>query len=256
MKVDKDYLLNHQYHTADNLQSRIQLHRFGTNKEPFWPWVANKYPFTAGNKILEVGCGPGNFWLDEINTLPQNCDITLTDFSPGMISVAQKNLAHLSQFHFATADIEHLSYSDQSYDAVLAHFMIYHANRPTTALSEINRVLKNTGFAGILLPSHANMEKLFNLIQCENPIQALKFPSETAIDVLPQYFSNITQYVYKDELILTEVDPIIQYVQSFSKMNEKSEVFYSNARQLITTYIKQHGCLSLTTNQYLFIAHK
>ncbi len=256
MRVDKDYLLNHQYHTADNLQSRIQLHRFGTNQEPFWPWIANKYPIKSGDKILEVGCGPGTFWLDVINTMPQNCEITLTDFSPGMIEAAKKNLAQFSQFHFETADVEHLSYADQSFDVALAHFMIYHADQPIAALQEIKRVLKNSGFAGILLPSHTNMEKLFNIIQCENPIQALKFSAEIAIDVIPQYFSAINHYIHKDELKLTEVDPIITYVQSLSKMNEKSEEFYTNARQLLTNYIKQQGSLTIATTQHLFIAYK
>lgn len=254
MRVDKEYLLNHQYHTADNLQARIQLHRYGRNKEPFWPWVVDKYPFKVGNKILEVGCGPGTFWLDVINTIPRDCEISLTDFSAGMIETAKKNLLTLPQFHFEIADIDQLTYANQSFDVVLAHFMIYHANQPQVALSEIKRVLINTGFTGILLSSRTNMQKLFDLIQCENPIQALKFSAEMAIDILPQYFSTIKHYIYHNELILTDVNPIIEYVKSFSKMNEEGEEFYTHIKDILSNYINQNGSLSLTTSHHLFVA--
>lgn len=253
MRIDKEYLLNHQYHIADNLQARIQLHRYGTNKEPFWSWVANKYPFRSGDKILEVGCGLGTFWLDVINKIPQDCEITLTDFSSGMIETAKKNLAMYAQFNFEIADIDNLAYANQSFDVVLAHFMIYHANQPLVALHEIKRVLKQNGFAGILLSSKMNMQKLFDLIECENPIQALKFTAEIAKDILPDYFTTINHYVYHNELILTEVDDIIKYVKSFSKMNEINDNFYTYMNDVLINYIKQYGNLSLDIRQHLFV---
>ena len=256
MRVNKDYLKAHQYKTADNFKTRVNLHRHGTNKEPFWPWVRDKYPILAGAKILEVGCGLGTFWQEVINTLPKDCDILLTDFSEGMLTTTRETLAPLNQpqIHFETADVEHLPYSSKSFDVVLAHFMLYHADSPTKALGEIKRVLKDSGgFVGIVLPSGENMQKLFDLLGCENPTQARNFSAEMALEVLPKFFTNIQQYIHRNTLKLTEVELIINYVRSLSTMAEKPKEFYETNRKILAEIIAKEGCLSLPTQQYVFV---
>ena len=92
IRVNKKYLVDKQYRTADNFKIRSNLHRYGINKTPFWPWVRDKYPIFPGNKILEVGCGLGTFWKEVYQTIPKTCEITLSDISPGMITASQETL--------------------------------------------------------------------------------------------------------------------------------------------------------------------
>lgn len=253
MHVNKQYLKDHQYQNADNLLARRAIFKFGTNPESLWNWFARQYSIPSKSKILEVGCGQGAFWQEAINTTPKDCDVTLTDFSTGMLGNAKNNLKDVFKFKFEVADVENLPYESQSFDIIFAHLMLYHANSPEVALQEIRRVLKNRGFCGILLSSKNNMSSLFALLGCENPRQANRFSAEIAADVLPKYFTHIKEYVYQNTLKVTEVEPIIDYVRSFSSMDQKEEEFYSNCRRILTENIKDKGFLSFETPRCLFI---
>ena len=51
-------------------------------------------------RVLECGCGPGWLWRDKVERVPENCQVTLTDLSPGMVAEAEAALAeYSSQFY-------------------------------------------------------------------------------------------------------------------------------------------------------------
>lgn len=254
MHINKEYLKNQQYRDASNLAARRALFQYGTNAESLWHWVCKQYSIQAGSKILEVGCGSGEFWREAIKVFPDNCAITLTDLSSGMLESVQKNLPQLANCQFEVADVEHLAYGNCSFDVVFAHLMLYHTASPECALAEIKRVLKKSGFAGILLSGEDNMQPLFTLLSCENPRQAQRFSAEMAINVLPEYFSDIKQHVYQNTLRITEVEPLIAYVRSLSKMDEKGDSFYAHCRAILTKQIKDKSYIELPTSRHLFIA--
>src|ERR1700722_13084509 len=188
MLINKQYLKDHQYQNANKLTSRRQLWDFGTNPESLWNWVIKHYAFEPNSKILEVGCGSGNFWQIATKVLPESCNVTLTDFSEGMLKNTKENLKDIYNFKFEVADVEHLPYENKSFDMVIAHLVLYHANSPECALEEIKRVLKVSGFAGILVSGKDTMSSLFKLLKCENPRQSIRFSAETATEILPTYF--------------------------------------------------------------------
>lgn len=62
---DPEYLLNQQYHNADKLNARIRLHaEFSTNPYGWLQWVFDHFDLPKYARILELGCGPGNLWLE------------------------------------------------------------------------------------------------------------------------------------------------------------------------------------------------
>lgn len=254
MQINKDYLKKHQYKNADNLATRRDLFRYSTNSEPFWQWVTKQYSIKPKSKILEVGCGSGEFWYEAVKIFPKDYNIVLTDLSPGMLGTTQKNLAHLLNCQFEVVDVECLPYKDQSFDVVFAHLMLYHTASKKDALKEIKRVLTDDGFVGILLSGENNMQSLFTLLSCENPRQAAYFTAEMAAKLLPRYFSNIKHRIYRDTLKITDVEPIISYIRSFSGMDEKSDDFYANCKKILMQEIEQKGSVSFETSRHLFIA--
>jgi ubiquinone/menaquinone biosynthesis C-methylase UbiE len=59
-----------QYADSKNLSIRTSLHqKYSTNSVPFPDWIFSHYEFFAGCRILELGCGTGDFWVSRI----KNC---------------------------------------------------------------------------------------------------------------------------------------------------------------------------------------
>src|SRR4051812_37649279 len=76
-----------QYRDSANLARRMNLHsKYGSSGGP-WP-IIRELPVAPGARVLEVGCGTGQFWVETAKVWPAGLDITLTDLSPGMVDEA------------------------------------------------------------------------------------------------------------------------------------------------------------------------
>jgi ubiquinone/menaquinone biosynthesis C-methylase UbiE len=101
--------------------------------------------------VLEVGCGTGFFTL---NLMLAGVIGTahVTDISPGMVRVAERNAAELGlRVEGRVADAERLPYDDASFDLVVGHAVLHHVPDVELALREVLRVLRPGGrfvFAG------------------------------------------------------------------------------------------------------------
>jgi ubiquinone/menaquinone biosynthesis C-methylase UbiE len=100
---------------------------------------------------LELGCGTGFFLLN----LKQAGVIDaghVTDISPGMVAVAQRNARGLGfEVEGRVADAERLPYDDDTFDLVVGHAVLHHIPDVEQSLREVIRVLKPGGrfvFAG------------------------------------------------------------------------------------------------------------
>src|SRR5258706_10720793 len=143
--ADQDYLLNQQYRDASNLNARIQLHvRFSQNTYGWHRWVFDQLKASPQSRVLELGCGPGRLWSENAARIPPGWEITLSDFSPGMIAEAQRNLASAGHsFAFERVDAQSIPFADASFDMVIANHMLYHVPGRPEALAEIPRVLRS-----------------------------------------------------------------------------------------------------------------
>jgi len=181
--IDQDYLLNEQYRDATNLDARVQLHRrFSTN-----PYGWNRWYFDQLNlppeamsrashgwparhrRILELGCGPGHLWRDNLDRIPATWEVTLSDFSTGMAQQAQAKLGHLQNFRFEIVDAQSIPFEAGYFDAVIANYLLHHVPDRSLALSEMRRVLKTTGSAYLATSGNAHLRELHDLMQRFDP---------------------------------------------------------------------------------------
>jgi ubiquinone/menaquinone biosynthesis C-methylase UbiE len=139
-------LVARQYRDASRLDARIELHqRFSTNPYGLQAWIFDHLDLPDEAGILDVGCGPGRLWQENLCRLPERWNITLSDASPGMLAVAERSLGSDRRFAFRVGDVQHLPFEDESFDAVVANHMLYHAQDRPKALAEISRVLRPSG---------------------------------------------------------------------------------------------------------------
>ncbi|MBN1220935.1 MAG: methyltransferase domain-containing protein [Anaerolineae bacterium] len=263
---DQAYLLTNQYKNAANLNARFQLHAlFSTNKYGWHQWVFDHFNLAAPSRILELGCGSGYLWLENLERIPQSWEITLSDFSAGMVDQAQVNLQTSQRpFNFETIDAQSIPYDDETFDAVIANHMLYHVPDMARALVEMRRVLKPGGRFYASTVGEMHMRELDELARKFEPDVALLFDGdqthaftlENGADHLSPWFSRVTLHQYEDALEITSAEPLVAYVLSMLRLTETMLV--GNRIAEFTDFIKQelarHGSIHVSKASGLFEA--
>jgi demethylmenaquinone methyltransferase/2-methoxy-6-polyprenyl-1,4-benzoquinol methylase/phosphoethanolamine N-methyltransferase len=102
----------------------------------------------SGEKVLDVGCGPGIMTLLAAERVGATGEAHGIDPSPAMIKLAAEKAAKArTGATFREGVIEKLPYADGSFDAVLSSLMLHHLpdELRQTGFGEIARVLKPGG---------------------------------------------------------------------------------------------------------------
>lgn len=258
--INSDKNWTQQYENASNLRARIAIHElFSTNKEGWMPWffkelkqelsrlssncqnynkkINNENISELSNldlkqpniKILELGCGDASLWNKNFNHIPSNWDITLTDFSEGMLKDAKKNLREKrSRFNFKIVNAESIPFEEESFDVVIANHMLYHVPNINKALKEINRVLKSQGilFASTVGKNHMKEIReiistfdIYNLTSESWEITD-SFQLENGLKIVSEYFNMVELKRYKDNLKVTDPVYILDYIFSMPGNNK------------------------------------
>lgn len=222
MSYDDPGYVSEQYRSASNLGARVALHaRFSTNGYPWQRWVFDGFDLPAEARILEVGCGPGNLWAENLDRMPEGWDVTLTDASAGMIRESRDRLDD-ERFHFRLADAQELPFEGGAFDAVVANHVLYHVPDRGRAISETSRVL---GPAGVLYAStngrdhNREMGRMLRVLFPARPdddyYQAgIGFSLENGAKQLSRWFSRVSLFRREDSLFVTEVRPLVDYLLS------------------------------------------
>ena len=171
--------LKTQYQNASNISARISLHsHYSTNPQGWFPWIFDSilslietYPLSSKIRILEIGCGNGALWTQNISKLPQNVEITLSDISEGIVKDVTRKLEHDSRFHFNTFDCQEIPYGDCSFDIIIANHVLFYCSDIVKVCQEIKRVINKpstSSSSGTLIcstygPNH--MLEISNLVQ-------------------------------------------------------------------------------------------
>lgn len=192
-RTDPTFLLEEQYRTSTNLRARIALHeRFSTNPYPFPRWVFDGYTFSENADVLEVGCGEGNIWRQNVDRIPKGWTLTLTDFSPGMVEEVQAVLGDRARYD--VVDVQALPFADESFDSVIANHVLFHVPDRRRALGEVARVLRRGGLLVGTTIGRDHFRELRELLGRENVLWSQsreRFGLETAPRQLERFFVDV-----------------------------------------------------------------
>jgi ubiquinone/menaquinone biosynthesis C-methylase UbiE len=259
---EDDYLRNTQYKDASRLNARLQLHqRFSTIGYDYYRWLFDlmlaSFPVKA--QILEVGAGNGELWLKNRDRIPQNWHITLTDFAPGILADAQQALGTVENITFQEADVQHLPFADQQFDAVLAHLMLYHIPNLPKAIKEMRRVLTPQGCLHAVTLGKDHMHQLNTLADPFVPEVGLNrrgtdraFSLENGAAKLRRRFGETQLIRWTDHLHVTEVEPLVDYVLSMTRVVTDEAI--AGLRAAFAAEIEKHGKFEVLRDTGLFVA--
>jgi Methylase involved in ubiquinone/menaquinone biosynthesis len=264
--INTEKIWLNQYKNSANLSARISLHDlFSTNKYGWHKWLYDQLGLCEDINVLELGCGNASLWLRNVDRIPKNCKITLTDISEGMLEDARKNLGDYSKnFNFNHADAQNIPYEDNSFDVVIADHIFYHISDKQKALSEIRRVLKSNGYLFLSTIGKNHLIELRELLKeyKSNIVIAQSdfaedFGLENGAEQISNYFDAIELLRYEDSLIVSEIEPIINYL--YSTTGNSKEVLVGenlkNFEKLVENKMKVTGSIFITKDTGVFKAY-
>lgn len=125
-----------QYHSPEMVDQRRHLRR--------------QLALRAGERVLDVGCGPGILALEMAHDVGDAGRVCGIDISESMLALAARRCASAPTVNLWASRAEHLPFGDGEFDATVAVQVLEYVPDVERALAEMHRVLKPGGRAVIL----------------------------------------------------------------------------------------------------------
>jgi hypothetical protein len=137
--------------------------------------------------------------------------------------------------------------------------MLYHVPDVSLALSEFQRVLRRDGTLYAATNGAAHMRELDELlvdVRKLDPVNpTLSFSLENAGEQLSRYFADIRRLDFESNLVVTEVEPLLEYVFSISEIKPlRGTRMEQELVRVIADRIRSQGAFRITKAVGLFEA--
>ena len=247
-----------QYADGSRLAARWSLHeRFSTNPTPWPVWVFDHLlTFGSELRVLEIGCGLGQLWAQNIDRVPSAWSLTLTDASAGMVEATTEAVAGLAspvEVRPVRAD-QPLPFDDGEFDLAVAAHMLYHLPDPTSTVAELARVLAPPGTLAVTTNGRHHQTELYDLAAGGRADDRFSFAREFA--VLVDEFDDVTFARRPDELRVTEAEAVIGYLRSLPEQRGFSENAAEQVRRQLNEEIASNGYWRARKDVGLFLARR
>jgi SAM-dependent methyltransferase len=122
----------------------------GRFSEPLAAVFADACGVRAGQRVLDVGCGPGALTAELVRRLGPDA-VTAIDPSPPFVEAVA---ARLPRVDIRTGSAEELPFADATFDATLAQLVVHFMADPARGLREMRRVTRPGGTVGACVWDH------------------------------------------------------------------------------------------------------
>ena len=254
--------LGWQYRNSNNLNARVSLQtRFSTEEHPWFHWVFDQFDLPQNARVLELGCGTGLLWGENLSRIPAGWSVTLSDYSQGMVREAELSLLDADlDFTFARVDAMSIPYEKASFDAVIANHMLYHVPDLAGALAEIRRVLRPGGrlYATTVGVGHmAELSEVPRKLGIRTPagsvLTATQFNLEDSARDLARWFAQVEVERRDGALHVTEAVALVEYVMSSAQLSDEEAI---RLHGFFDEEIQLKGAFRITTASGIFKAVK
>ena len=241
-----------QYADDQKLRIRIETHeRYSENPVPFTQWILERVDARAGQRLLDVGSGPGQYH-DRLTGVR----VVAVDISAGMLAKVRVPAAQ--------ADAQALPVRDRSFDRVMANHVLYHLPDITQGLRELRRVARPGARVVMTTNSRATMRPLFALTDevaadvgvASYQTVGLRFGLEDLAPVR-EVFPGARVEIYEDAFRFPSPEPVLAYVASmwieFAAADKRVE-FLRRLEERVRAIIERDGVFRVPKRSGCFVA--
>ena len=236
--------IERQYATSANLAARIALHqRCSTNPYGLQRWVFDRLELAARGRVLEIACGTGSLWRENLDRLPPHPHLFLSDLSSSMLETTAKVLRSAGHAAaFLSCALPDLPFEDESFDLVIANHMLYHVAERLRGLGEIRRVLRPGGslFAATNGVHHLReIKELMADFSIDAADVSASFTLENGEAQLRPVFGATKCEEYADSLRVTDPSLVMDYIASVSP--HAAETVEARREELLAAIVARTG---------------
>jgi SAM-dependent methyltransferase len=123
----------------------------GRYSVPLAPLLADFAEVVAGQRVLDVGCGPGALTAELVRRLGPAA-VSAVDPSETFVAAARERHPGVG---VERAAAEELPFGDQAFDAALAQLVVHFMTDPVVGLREMARVTQDHGIVAACVWDHA-----------------------------------------------------------------------------------------------------
>lgn len=153
-----------------------------------------------GKKVLDIGCGTGRS-IGDLKKI--GAEVVAADISEEMLKRAKKKF---SDIETVLADICDLPFENESFDAVIAMFLIVHLRNLDEAFSEVYRVIKP---GGVFILSNINQRKapVLKIGKEEILIHSFYHMPKNVIGALEKNWFKVEEeeYIYEEGIWINQI---------------------------------------------------
>ena len=262
--------LAEQYSDAERLNIRREAHRlYSENSEPWEEWLLARIAPVAGERLLDIGCGPGTY-----HALLSKAGVAIVglDASFGMLVEARPESKSVEQpADLVQAGAEQLPIAAESVDCVMANHMLYHVADAGAALREMRRVLRLGGRLIIVVNSADAGMRLEQLHR--DAARALGYTTLGGVNAafngshgfrIARLFPNVKSFEYRAAFRFPTTEAALRYyasgfidtIAARPVDNRHRALLLEEVGRRMDAIVEAEGCLRIPKGVTCFLATK
>ena len=207
MRLNDPEVVRAEYAEESRLEERIAAWEGLTGPNPrelALEAVAEARP----RRVLEVGCGQG--WAAEWIKDELRADVVAVDQSERMVELTPRRGVDAQ-----VGDVQDLPFEDESFDAALAAWMLYHVPDLDRGLSELARVLRPGGRLVAVTNAPESLHELWTLLGADRtPFLIAGFHSDNGAEILRRHFPHVEERQAAGTVTFADPEAVQRYVDS------------------------------------------
>lgn len=257
--IDSQALLVEAGDAISNLNTRLRLiQNLGKPSLDMDQWLFRWLNKTPGNRVLDLACGSGSFWLHNQEQIPLDWELTLADCSPGTLKAAHHTLGQGERhFAFQLLDLQDIPFEHARFDVLMANFLLSQVPDRARLFSEIRRVLQPDGrFYAATTSEHtfATLNTLLEDAGLPPWSTTAAFNLENGVDQLAGWFTEVELHQIAMPIVVREAEPLLQCLRAGTPRDQHDEAAFQRLRERIQQELSRRREIPLALDIGLFEA--